>query len=703
MDKQSSSEFRNYADIMLEHMPVGVALFDAQNLHLLSANRLYLTFLDIYLDPRWHDGKVIGHSITEWLPGIETTDIEANFRGVAETGISYRVGKYTLPLPEYGLTYWKWTIDPVRDDEGHIVQLLLTANDVTAHVLARRQAEQAKVSLSQAHESAEAERKRLAVIETVARTARETLDIINVGRAAVDAISANFNPFCVCIYTADPAGSKLRLLHIYLATDMLQTQPIEQEVPYDSIWFMSQAYKHRKPLVIEDLQAAALASVKDSSHPLVTSGVRGYICIPLWFGDHFEGTLVATFGEAIALDGSEVQTLIGCSTHIAAALAHASFHTTIANERARLRTTLDRLPEGILIVEQLDSSISYANNAAAHILGVPLKHLLGIQANRYSYTPAAKDSNGQSSLLPWNFAVIRALCGGLVNSEEMLVTKPDGSKGVILCSSTPLSAESGSATGAIIVFQDITIKKSLEQHKNEFLAIAGHELRTPITTIQGLAEILQMQTEAGQSLDSPRCLRALNSITTQSQLLKRLIQELLDLFRIDAQVDHTQLLLKPALHDLLTVVTEALESQRAITKKHEFHLVLEGLEPTDTLIGCFDKDRITQVLTNLVDNAIKYSPTGGEIEVGLRYSANISGEALIWVKDHGIGIAAKELSHIFERFYRASNLDPAMSGFGLGLYLVKDMVTRHQGRIWTESTEGVGSTFYVLLPLSKSI
>jgi two-component system sensor histidine kinase VicK len=129
--------------------------------------------------------------------------------------------------------------------------------------------------------------------------------------------------------------------------------------------------------------------------------------------------------------------------------------------------------------------------------------------------------------------------------------------------------------------------------------------------------------------------------------------------------------------------------------------VLEGLQVGEVLIGCFDEERLIQVLNNLISNAIKYSPRGGEIEIGVRQTPEHPEEVLIWVRDHGIGITAGALSHIFERFYRSDQLGRGIAGLGIGLYLVKEFVTRHGGHVWAESSEGVGSIFYVQLPLSK--
>ena len=115
---------------------------------------------------------------------------------------------------------------------------------------------------------------------------------------------------------------------------------------------------------------------------------------------------------------------------------------------------------------------------------------------------------------------------------------------------------------------------------------------------------------------------------------------------------------------------------------------------------------MAQIVRNLLSNAVKYSPTGSAIEVGVRPRRDSQGKAqevVIWVKDEGIGIASRDLPHIFERFYRASSLDSSsISGFGIGLYLTKQLVQEHEGRIWVESKAGEGSTFFVVLPLGRA-
>lgn len=691
MDTTSQTKLHDFADMMLEHMPVGVALFEAETLRLLTADTRFQAFLG----PCWQEGKAIGQLLLDWIPETHIPSITAIFRSVAETDIPYRGEEYPFHK-EQSITYWNWMLDPIHDNEGRITHLLLTISNVTGQVQARQQTEKVHASLSQTNRAVEIERKRLEVIEKVARSVRESMDIESIGKAAIDIIVANFLSLhaCVSVHIADPLQQALRALYIYPTSDPDKQQALSalQHIPYNSSLLMAKACHQHEPIVIEDLYSPDASGSKSSL--LAATGVRGYVCIPLWFKDHFEGTLTTTFGESIHVDGPEVQTLVGCSMHIAAALAHARLHAAIENEHARMRTVLDQLPEGILLVEAADECISYANAASVSILGVPLIRITGFPLSKLAQSRVIADMD--SSPIPLeDLPVVRGLRGQTISGREMMVTRPDGSKVVLLCSAAPLLTEYDVITGAVVVFQDITERKSIEQEKNEFLSIASHELRTPITAIQGFAEILQMYLSRGDSLDSTRSLRAISGIIEYSQRLTRLIEEMLDI----SLIEKAQLLVNLVPCDLLAILTHVIESQSITAKNHQLRFVMEGIEANDRLIGCFDEDRVMQIFHNLLSNAIKYSPAGSEIEVGLRYTQDRPDEVLTWVKDRGIGIPAKEIPLIFRRFHRINTSNRFIKGLGIGLYLVQELVARHGGRIWVESTEGVGSTFYVTLPL----
>jgi len=673
---------------MLEYLPVCVAVYTASDLRLLEANPLFLEVIDTYLDPGWQDGQIVGQSLADWGGWTKTNGILDIFYQVASTGNAYQNNSFTCRTPTGHNMYWNWTLTAIRNEEGHIAYLLQTLSEAMSPMPEQPQTAQTKSAVAVYHA-------RPKVVETVARSVRESLDTRRIGTIAINALFAYFHPTNIWLHINDPVQQALRLLCHRISPGNEHILDQLRTLPYTSPLYTAQAPQRREPLVIEDVQAAVAAGLVPEDSFLASTGRHGYLSVPLWFGDKFEGALTASFEDPIQVQGPEVQTFFECSTHIAAALAQARLHQTIAHERTRLGAILDQLPEGILLVEVASSSISYANRAAASLLGMSLADLSNRPLHQYAFT---QDKPGEGIEMnhpfPWNFLVIRALSGETVRSQETLITQPSGNTSVVLASSAPLYEKSGAITGALLVVQDITARKSLEYQKNEFLWMANHELRTPITIIQGFAELLQLKAEFDSHLDN-EAKRALIHIQEQSEHLTGLVEEMLNFSRIE----QGQFSLQYAPHDLLQTVRRVVDNQIITTNHHHIELVLEGMEATASLIGNFDERRLIQAINNLISNAVKYSPTGGQIEVGLRYMREQPPQALIWVKDQGIGIAESELSHIFTRFYRSNALDPSISGLGIGLFLAREVVTGHSGHIWVESTLGQGSTFYIRLPL----
>jgi signal transduction histidine kinase len=316
-------------------------------------------------------------------------------------------------------------------------------------------------------------------------------------------------------------------------------------------------------------------------------------------------------------------------------------------------------------------------------VGAPL-HQLGSSSESIT-------SSSHSSI-PWNFALIHALGGKTVKGQELVVRRPDGTHAILLSSAAPIRMNERTITEAIIVFQDITVQKTIEHQKSIFLTMVNHELRTPLTAVLGFSDLLQEQEMEGLS---PVQAHAIANIVKQGESLKYLVDEILD----HSSLEHDVFALNIIYQDLVPLLTQAVERAAQMSKGHQILLNVNNLSTT-RLMGWFDQQRIAQILNNLLTNAIKYSPTGEVIELGAHPDTESGDyEVLLWVKDHGPGIASDDLPHIFERFYRAQKRDLTVSGLGLGLYIAKEVVQRHGGRIWVESTEGVGSTFFLALPM----
>ncbi|HLJ36236.1 MAG TPA: PAS domain-containing protein, partial [Ktedonobacteraceae bacterium] len=271
-------------NLIFEQMPVCVAIYDTQNFHLLRANKMFHSGLDAL----WQNGQALGRPMRDWLPEADANGILAIFRNVCVTGIPYRASEYAFPSFERGLTYWNWTLDPLYDEDGQIIQLLTTASEITEQVLARQQAEEMQTSLTKTNRHVEAERKRLTVIETVARSVRQAFDPQQVSDAAIVAIRANFDTQFVYTYVADPVQQVLHLLSRQPGIPDEKTFKFLQHIPFDSELPAAQACRQQTPVVIENLQNALATGAIEHNTFLANSIIQGYICVPLWFGDHFE-------------------------------------------------------------------------------------------------------------------------------------------------------------------------------------------------------------------------------------------------------------------------------------------------------------------------------------------------------------------------------------------------------------------------------
>ena len=243
-----------------------------------------------------------------------------------------------------------------------------------------------------------------------------------------------------------------------------------------------------------------------------------------------------------------------------------------------------------------------------------------------------------------------------------------------------------SVKGIVVITQDIHERKKLEAQKNEFLSIASHELRTPLTTIRAYSQLLISRlTKAGLNRKD---LSFLEKIVVQTDRITHLINELLDLSKI--QEGKLPVNMKP--FRMQQLIKKVLEDFEYILDQQSVHLTGH----TRTLV-IGDEDKIRQVLTNLISNAIKYSPKGNDILIHVSKNGK---EVVTSVTDHGVGIPAAKQKLVFDRFFRIEESRTQVSS-GLGLYIASEILKLHNGKIWLQSKKGKGSTFYFSLPVSQ--
>jgi len=232
----------------------------------------------------------------------------------------------------------------------------------------------------------------------------------------------------------------------------------------------------------------------------------------------------------------------------------------------------------------------------------------------------------------------------------------------------------------------VTAVKELERVKDEFISIASHELRSPLAIIKGYAQHLLKKARADKLSSADT--QELELIAGQVDTILGLVNDLLNLSRIETG----RLRLRRETADLVHIAERAVSQARKATERHE--IIFQAEVPSAQ--GYWDVSEIRRVVTNLLDNATKYSPQGGRIWVTVGQQ---DGFALLSVRDEGIGIPEEDIAHIFEKFRRTSR-STGVDGFGLGLHICRSIIRMHGGQIWAESEEGKGSTFYITLPLA---
>jgi len=246
--------------------------------------------------------------------------------------------------------------------------------------------------------------------------------------------------------------------------------------------------------------------------------------------------------------------------------------------------------------------------------------------------------------------------------------------------------------GVVYAFRSLTEERALEELKGEFIATVSHELRTPLAAIYGSAQTLLRE---DIELDESGQKRLLDVIAQESERLSRIADDILFANKLDSG----QFVLGEKRIDLLALAREVVDQMRAcFASRDDISIDLEVPATIDSLVG--DSDKLRQVLINLIDNAVKYSPDGGRIDVAVEAR---DGGVRISIRDEGIGIAPLEQRRIFGKFYR---VDPALTrgvgGTGLGLYICRELVRRMEGRLSVRSEEGKGSTFIVELPVQAA-
>ena len=366
---------------------------------------------------------------------------------------------------------------------------------------------------------------------------------------------------------------------------------------------------------------------------------------------------------------------------------------TLQESEEKLQNILRSSPNAITVTD-LNGNIIECNRATLDMHGFSAKEEL-IGKSAFDLI-APKDRQRAAGSFK------KTLDQGSVKNLEYTFLIKEGREFLGELSGSLIRDSSGKPTFVVAITKDITARKrneslireqnerlkELDRMKSEFISTAAHELRTPLTSILGFSEIL-----LERKLDKERQNRFLKVINEEAAGLTGLINDLLDVSRIESGHGFK---IKKAPFELGKIILKNVDFLKSQTDKHDFEVNIPG----DLARIEADKDKIDQVVENLISNAVKFSPQGGKITVSVEQA---EGEVKISVVDNGTGIPKEDLPRVFERFYRVENASThGMGGAGLGLAIAKYIVKSHGGKIWAESEVGKGSTLSFTLPITAA-
>lgn len=367
-------------------------------------------------------------------------------------------------------------------------------------------------------------------------------------------------------------------------------------------------------------------------------------------------------------------------------------------------------PEGKIVSWNHGAELIFGYRAN-EIQGWPLTDLLG---------------SGEAAKVEFRWLVEGARHAGFIREHETTCRDNEGREVAVDLTVTQLADEAGRSLGMSVILRDITERKrreeeirrlyatlseqvaerthelaekvdqlalantelqKLDRMRSEFVSLVSHQLRAPLTNMHGAVE----HVETGCIIKNPTCVRMLPIVNQQVERLDRLVSDVLNTARIESG----NLVLQPEPMSILPVVQQVTEQIRARTVNRTFKLPTRPGLP----LAFADRDRVAEVLANLLDNADKYSPPGGEVTIEARADET---EVTVSVRDAGPGLPPKDRERVFEKFYRTDNSDSqAVYGYGLGLYICRRLVESHGGRIWAENAPTGGAIFSFTLPVAR--
>jgi PAS domain S-box-containing protein len=446
---------------------------------------------------------------------------------------------------------------------------------------------------------------------------------------------------------------------------------------------------HGECICGQAVQSGRIGMISDmATHPArsrdacMREGYRSCIRLPLLARGEVLGLLNIQSRDTRFFTAEDEELLTAIGNQIGIAIANAQLIDDAEHRRATLDSVVNSLVDGLILVDKR-GRIAYVNPRAEVLLGLTSSALIGHTADTIEGELQSRLAQPETVL-----AQFRAATADLrsMPAVEFSVTVDD--ERTLVARFFPIQGVGGNSLGLGLLLRDITREKELDQMKSQLLSTVSHELRTPLASIKGFATTLLRQ---DVDWDEGSRREFLSIINDESDRLTELISNLLDMSRIEAGTLRIEI--EPI--DLHPIIEETATEFQIMTRDHTIQTHLPPVLPPVMA----DPRRARQVLRNLVENAVKYSPNGGSITISAQLRADYVQAS---IADQGIGIERHQLDHIFDRFYQVDSASTRrVGGSGLGLSICKAIIEAHSGEIWVESQPHLGSTFHFTLPLAR--
>ena len=623
---------------VIAQLPLGVAITDADH---------RIVLLNDEVERVWGAPVAVGSDHRG--PGTEGWPLER----ALETG-EVTIGERREVEREDGTRTLEISAAPVRDADGAIVSAVAILADVTR----RSRAEENLRFLAKANELLVASLDWERTLAAIAELAVPAL----AGYLVIDLLDDEDELHWVVAVHADPEKTELvrELRGQYPPT--VSTHPIQVVL------------RTGKPLLLPDLQAEAEAMSHDAKHARAIRRIANTsgLVAPLIARGRTLGTIsLGTIEGQPRFDESDLAMGMELARRISLALDNARLFSE-AQERAHAAEALEYVDDGVILVDEAGivrlwnptAAISL-RRPAVEAVGRPIAELLGDWQSLQSRIPVASEPQA-----------------GGASRQQTLPVDVQGEERWLSISAVRFPA------GTVYAFRDVTDERAVEQMKTDFVSTVSHELRTPLAAIYGAAMTLRRRDVAVEEAQRDRLLEVVSS---EADRLARIVNDILWASRLESG----RMSIAIERCDAAAIAVEVVDVLRSRAP--------EGIEVAVRKARglpqvAADPDKLRQILTNLIDNAIKYSPDGGRVEVELGRSG---GRVRFRVTDEGLGIPPAEQDRIFEKFFRLDpNLTRGVGGTGLGLYISRELVTRMNGRIWVDSDGRTGSSFVLELPIA---